>query len=211
MPPLPLCGVLHIALKKECDWFKNGTNRMSDTSPKPVRFDKLPQGQDFTFTITPDADTRQDIAARLDLLSLRKVRFEGKIAPLGKTDWQLTAIIGATVVQPSVVSLEPVSTRIDDPVTRIYRKDVAVIQDEEAEMPEDDTVEAIPVELNLMEVLEEALALSLPLYPRAADEQEFEATYTPPGVEPIKEADIKPFAGLADLKKRLEGDDGTGK
>ena len=184
---------------------------MSDTSPKPVRFDKLPQGQDFTFTITPDADTRQDIAARLDLLSLRKVRFEGKIAPLGKTDWQLTAIIGATVVQPSVVSLEPVSTRIDDPVTRIYRKDVAVIQDEEAEMPEDDTVEAIPVELDLMEVLEEALALSLPLYPRAEGEQEFEATYTPPGVEPIKEADIKPFAGLADLKKRLEGDDGTGK
>ncbi len=184
---------------------------MSDTAPKPVRFDKLPHGQDFTFTITPDADTRQDIAARLDLLGLRKVRFEGKIAPLGKTDWQLSAIIGATVVQPSVVSLEPVSTRIDDPVTRIYRKDVAVIQDEEAEMPEDDTVEAIPVELNLMEVLEEALALSLPLYPRSEDEQEFEATYTPPGVEPIQEADIKPFAGLADLKKRLEGDDGTGK
>lgn len=184
---------------------------MSDQAPKPVRFDKLPQGQDYTFAITPDADTRQAIAARLDLLGLRKLRFEGKIAPLGKTDWQLSAVIGATVVQPSVVSLEPVSTRIDDPVTRIYRKDVEVIQDEEAEMPEDDTVEAIPVALDLMEVLEEALALSLPLYPRAEGEEEFEGSFAPDGVAPIKDADIKPFAGLAELKKRLEGDDGTGK
>ena len=38
---------------------------------------------------------------------------------------------------------------------------------DEVEMPEDDTVEPMPEVIDLAEVAAEALALALPLYPRA--------------------------------------------
>jgi uncharacterized metal-binding protein YceD (DUF177 family) len=50
---------------------------------------------------------------------------------------------------------------------------------EEAEMPEDDTTEALPDRLDLSAVMAEALALALPDYPRAPD-AEMETGNSPP-------------------------------
>jgi len=45
----------------------------------------------------------------------------------------------------------------------------------------------------------EALALALPLYPRAPDADLGEAVFTTPGQAPMTHEAAKPFAGLADL------------
>lgn len=148
------------------------------------------------------------IQSVLDLLGLRKLRFEGAVVPLGAQDWQLVGRLGATVVQPCTVTLAPVSTRIECAVERRY---VAGWEEpetgSETEMPEDDTVEALPRTLDLEAVMIEALSLALPEYPRAEGVDFAGAGVTEPGKAVMRDEDAKPFAGLAAFKARLEGDE----
>lgn len=174
----------------------------------PLRLAALPQDKPHDFALLPDADARAAIAARLDLVALRKLTFRGRLTPQGKHDWRLTAQLGATVVQPCVVTLAPVTTRIDDTVGRLYLADMPPAPEgDEVEMPEDDNQEPLPDTLDLAQVMEEALALALPLYPRAEGVDLEQAVFAPPGVAPLRDEDTKPFAGLAALKNRLEKDE----
>lgn len=161
--------------------------------PKPVRLE-------------PDAAARAAIAAELDILGIKKLRFSGSLLPEGKTDWRLEADIGATVVQACVATLEPVTTRIDAPVLRRYLAEVPDLPEgDEIETPEHDEVEPLPAVLDLHAVMVEALALNLPLYPRADGVEVVAETYAEPGVAPLEDEDTKPFAGLAALKAKMEG------
>lgn len=176
-----------------------------DTPPAPLRFDRLDARAPTSFRLVPDAAGCADIAARLKLTALRKLRFEGEVRPEGRGDWRLQARLGATVVQPCVITLAPVTTRIETGVVRLYRADMPETPPgDEVEMPEDDSEEPRPERLDLAAVMEEALALALPLYPRAEGAEMGEAVFAPPGAEPLREAEAKPFAALADLKKKLE-------
>jgi uncharacterized metal-binding protein YceD (DUF177 family) len=65
------------------------------------------------------------------------------------------------------VTLTPVRAVIDEPVRRRYVADLPQPDGDEVEMPEDDTLEPMPEVIDLAEVAAEALALALPLYPRA--------------------------------------------
>lgn len=173
--------------------------------PKPIRLSELTNAHPTTFEITPDEAAMEGLLAPLDLLGLRKLRFSGTLSPLGKRDWQLDAKLGATVVQPCVVTLEPVSTRIDTSVVRRYLTNFTMPDEGEAEMPEDDSAEPMPVALDLWDVMVEALSIALPDFPRAEGADLGEAVYTEPGAEPLTQERVKPFAGLADLKKKMEG------
>lgn len=175
-----------------------------------VRLAELPRQAPSHFHIALPDDTLTAMAARLDLLGLRKVSLAGRLVPVGRDDWDLAATLGATVVQPCVSTLAPVTTRIDAEVERRYRADADTAPAaQETEMPEDDAMDPLPATLDLATVLEEALALALPLYPRAgdADDDEGARQFAPPGVTPLTDDDLKPLAGLADLKRRMSGDD----
>ena len=128
------------------------------------------------FEIEPDAEARAALAARLDLTGLRKLRLAGGITPDTASDdsngWRLDATLGATVVQPCGVTLAPVTTRIDEAVTRRYSPDATppeALPEGEMEMPGDDTVEPLGAVIDLDAVLAEALALALPPWPRSDD------------------------------------------
>jgi uncharacterized metal-binding protein YceD (DUF177 family) len=184
---------------------------MADTpAPQTVyRLADLNDRQGLSFDLRPeDTDALRD---RLGLSDLRKLRFAGTLTPEGKRGWRLSAQLGATVVQPCVVTLAPVTTRIEEEVVRRYSPDFDSAEAEAARdadgdgtpIPEDDSLEPLPAAVDLAEVMEEALALALPLYPRAegvgAGDQQFAA----PGVTPLADQDVKPFAGLAALRDRL--------
>lgn len=166
--------------------------RLSALSPKtPTAFD-----------IVPDPETLAALRDRLELSGLRKVRLAGQIAPEGRDDWRLEARLGATVVQPCAVTLEPVTTRIEEEVVRRYLAQWTEPQDAEAEMPEDDTAEHRPEVVDLIAVLEEALALALPAFPRAPGAELEQTRAAPPGAAPLEDtAEETPFAVLAELKK----------
>ncbi|MEJ6388226.1 YceD family protein [Gymnodinialimonas ulvae] len=161
------------------------------------------------FDIAPDADARKAMADALGIVGLRKLRLSGEATPEGKADWRLDATLGATVVQECVVTLEPVTTRIDTELTRRYRAQMPEPSGEEMEMPEDDTIEPLRAEVDLMQVLSEALALALPDYPRAEGVELGQAIYAAPGVAPMTDEDARPLAGLAALRDQLaKGDEG---
>ncbi|MEX3015770.1 DUF177 domain-containing protein [Gymnodinialimonas hymeniacidonis] len=164
---------------------------------------RLGRAAPTAFEVEPDADARKALADALELRGLRKVRLVGEVTPEGKADWRLEAKLGATVVQDCVVTLEPVTTRIDAPVLRSYRVDLPEPSGEEMEMPEDDTIEPLPASLDLMQLLTEALALAVPDYPRAEGVELGEAVFAAPGVAPMTDEDAKPLAGLAALRDQL--------
>ncbi len=161
-----------------------------------------------TFDLRPDDVARADMAKRLVLLGLRKLSFAGTIAPDGTRDLVLTATLGATVVQPCVVSGDPVTTRIDGPVVRRYLAEMEEPVGDEVEMPEDDSAEPLPTTIDLAHVMEEALVLALPDWPRADGVDPVDVTVTEPGVAPMTDDDAKPFAGLKAFRDKLSDGEG---
>lgn len=159
------------------------------------------------FVLEPDASARAALAEELELAGLRKLRFEGQLSPEGKSGWRFEARLGATVVQPCVVTLEPVTTRIDGPVTRLFLPPAEIEQPDpgsEVEVPEDETAEPLGTVLDLHAIMAEALALALPAYPRKQDASLGAVQLTEEGVLPIQDEELKPFAALGALKAKLE-------
>lgn len=176
---------------------------------QPIRVADLPARKPTRFDLQPDADALPLIAAVVGADAVRKLRFKGELRPTGRHDFTLQAELGATVVQPCVVTLAPVTTRLDEQVTRHYLAEMPEPEADEAEMPEDDTAEPLPEVIDLGAVLLEALALALPLYPRAPDAELGDGSFAPPGAEPLTDEAVRPFAGLAGLRDKLsKGSDG---
>ncbi|WP_439124261.1 YceD family protein [Marivita sp.] len=175
--------------------------------PGEFRVSDLSTRRETTFELQPDAPARAVIADQLGLLGLKKLRFEGKISPAGARGWSLTGKMGATVVQPCVVTLDPVTTRIDEPVERMFMP-ADYFDDLEAgsemEMPEDTSSEPLGQIISAHDAMIESLTLSLPQYPRATDAELGEAVFAEDGVTPLKDEDTKPFSGLAALRDQLD-------
>lgn len=178
----------------------------SSTLTHPVAVAQLNARKVLRFDLVPDADIRAAIAAELGLIALRKFRFRGELRPLGRSDWDLHADLGASVVQACTITLDPVPARIDEAVRRTYLAHMPEPDGLEVEMPEDDTQEQLPAILDLGAVALEALALALPQWPRAdgaALAEDGRLQITPPGQAPIDDAQIRPFASLAALRDKL--------
>ena len=176
-------------------------------SPEILRFAEQAQRGPTRFSLAPDAPQRQAIARALGIEAIRKLTFTGTLTPEGTRDWRIDAKLGATVVQGCVVTLAPVTTRIDISVTRRFVADLPDMpEEEETPMPEDETLEQLGDSVDLAQVMTEALTLALPDYPRADGAELDEAVFAPPGTDPLRDSDLKPFAGLAALKSKLEDD-----
>ncbi len=175
----------------------------------PIALRHLRREGHAEFALEPDAGTRREIARELGLAKLRKLGFRGTIAPDGKDGWRLEAHLGATIVQPCVVTLEPVTTRIDEAILRRYRRNLPEPEPgSEAPIPEDDTLERLRADaIDPGEMMIEALALAIPAFPRAEGAELGESRFTEPGKTPMRDEDAKPFAALAAL--RSEADDGA--
>ncbi|KEJ89565.1 YceD family protein [Sulfitobacter donghicola] len=183
---------------------------MSATPPTgtSLRVSTLSQTGPTEFSLRPEAAELSDLAAALGVDGLRKLSFTGQLKPQGNADWQLKARLGATVIQPCVVTLEPVTTRIDTEVVRIFVQDYSETDAPEIEMPEDDSIEPLGIWIDPAIVMEESLALAVPEYPRKEGAAAETVRVTEPGKTPMSDEEARPFAGLAALKEQLSNDDG---
>ena len=166
--------------------------RLTGTGPREPR----------TFDLRPGDAARAALAAQFDLSALRKLRLAGQLVPTGRRDWRLEATLGATVVQPCGVTLEPVTTRIDEDITRNFMAEWSAPDVPDHEVSDETDDEPLPAVLDLMAVIAEELSLATPAFPRAEGVEEVEAEARPAGAEPIKDEDTKPFAGLRDALSR---------
>ena len=178
----------------------------------PLRVAGLPSDGPTAFHLEPDAEARAAIAVEMGIDAVRKLRFSGAITAEPGGAWALRGDLGATVVQPCVVTLQPVTTRIDAPVLRRFVPDMAPPEPgaDAVEMDPDDTLEPLGPVIDPGAVMVEALALALPLYPRRPEAGPGDILHAAPGVTPLTDAAARPLAGLADLRDRLAaaaGDD----
>jgi uncharacterized metal-binding protein YceD (DUF177 family) len=154
---------------------------------------------EYTFDIAPDPREAEAVAALLGAEVVRKLRLAGTLRPISD-GWLLEARLGATVVQPCVVTLAPVTTRVD---TEVRRRFVPTATPREIEIEidslDDDELEPLGDTIDLGLVAIEALSLALPEYPRA------EGAVLPPAPEAEEEPRAKPFADLASLRDKLGG------
>ena len=171
----------------------------------PLRTADLAQRKPTRFSLAPEGAALEALAAAVGASALRAVSFQGELRPSGRHDWVLEGELAAEAEQPCVVTLAPVTTPIRETVRRRYLSEMPDLPEGgETEMPEDDTVEPLAGVIDPGRVMEEALALALPLYPRAPEAELGEAVFSEPGVAPLREAEVKPFAGLATRRDRLK-------
>jgi uncharacterized metal-binding protein YceD (DUF177 family) len=176
----------------------------------PLRTSDLSARRSTGFDLRPGGAARRALAADLGLLDLPALRFAGSITPAGRRDLVLRGQLTATVVQPCVVTLEPVTTKLSETVERRFVENYALPEGEEVEIPADDSLEPLPAVIDLGAVAAEALALALPLYPRTPGADLGEFVHAGAGVTPLREADLRPFAGLGRLARRdTPGEDGA--
>jgi uncharacterized metal-binding protein YceD (DUF177 family) len=183
---------------------------MTDAAPKgPSRFRTggLSPRKPTRFDFAPDAEACATLARDLGLLSLRDLRLIGEITPKSRDELALTARLTARADQACVVTLAPVAALIDEEIQRRFVVGLVVPDGDEVEMPEDDTLEPMPEVIDLAEISAEALALALPLYPRAPGAELGEAVHAAEGVMPLRDTDLKPFAVLASLAAKLKPED----
>lgn len=182
---------------------------MTNASSHALRVSDLSQSRPTRFTLTPDATELAAIADELGLIGLRKLRFAGQIQAEGKRDWRLEAELGATVVQPCSLTLDPVTTRLDETVVRRFLAQMPYQEEteEEVEMPDDDSIEPLGPVIDPAAIMIEALSLALPMYPRADGVKMDDMAVTEPGKTALSDADLKPFASLAALRDQLAAKD----
>jgi uncharacterized metal-binding protein YceD (DUF177 family) len=206
---LTLCHKADLEMKKPAPpgaiQPETASKRMPALS-QPFRSGALSMRKPTRFDLTPDAAARKAIAADLGLLGVPMLRFKGEIRPAGSRDFLLEAELHALVEQPCAITLAPVRTELRETVLRRYLSDWTEPSGDEVEMPEDDTAEAIPEVIDAGHVALEALTLALPLFPRAPGAELGEIAATPPGAAPLRDGDLKPFAGLAALRDKMGGD-----
>ncbi|MEM9434511.1 MAG: DUF177 domain-containing protein [Pseudomonadota bacterium] len=165
---------------------------------------QLQPARRYQIRYVPDAAELAKMARQLDVLNLKKLRFEGVLKADGKTDWRFDGQLGVTFFQPCVVTLDAVTTRIEESVTRRFLFDWEDPEESEFEMPDDDSSEPLGDQIDLHETLLEVLTLARPTYPRADGVELGEMVYTQPGTAAMTDTDAKPFAGLAALKDKLD-------
>lgn len=166
-----------------------------------IRLDSMPvAGRDVE--VTPTDEERAAIAAQLGVTSvdglavrLHAVRFRGGIRVTGR--------LTAKVVQPSVVTLEPLTQEIAEPIDRIFlpggEKEFAAAANAEVfvDLEGDDVPDHFEGnEADLSDLIVETLALAVDLYPREPN-----ASLEDTGFKPDTDV-TSPFAALKALKPK---------
>lgn len=166
-----------------------------------IRLDSMPTtGRDVA--VSPSADERDAIAAQLGVSSvdaldvhLHAVRFRGGIRVTGRLTGRVT--------QPSVVTLEPLTQDIGEPIDRIFlpggEKEFAAAAGAEifVDLEGDDVPDHFEGnEADLSDLIVETLALAVDLYPREPGVS-LEDTGLKPDV-----GNVSPFAVLKSLKPK---------
>lgn len=172
---------------------------------QPITVAELPTRRDTAFSVIPDSALLRVLKDELGLQSLRKLRFKGTLTPNGITDWRLDAELGVTIVQNCVITLEPVTTRIDENISRLFIGKLPDFEEgSEVEMTDEENTEQLGEIIDPGEIMVEALTLALPEFPKVEDAELNQTIFTEPGKTPMDDAEARPFSGLKALQQKLE-------
>lgn len=175
---------------------------------RPIPVGRLSRGHAESFDISPHPDEIPEIARFMGLEALNALRFRGELVPVDKDGWRIDARLEAEIVQGCVVTLAPVTNRIDAPVTRSYvpEEEFALPAEIDINPEAEDDPDPYGRAIDPGALAMESLALLLDPYPHAPDAARGAFQATPPGAEPLPDGGPRPFAGLAVLKEKFDKD-----
>lgn len=152
--------------------------------------------------LSADEAERAAIAERLGLHSLSRFTAHAILARDGERV-RASGRIKAQLEQACVATGDPVAASVDEPFDLLFLPEPGAGPDEEIELSEEDcdTVFHDGGAIDLGSALADTLALGLDPYPRSAGAEE---SLREAGV--LSEEQAGPFAALAALKGRLEGE-----
>ena len=133
----------------------------------------------------------------LEIEELRSFSFKGQFIRSSKTDYLLHLSFKATLVQLCVVTLRPVKTKINHKFDQLFsvvkeatkRKNVSFNYDAIDK-------EHILNEVNIGDIVLEALSLEIPLYPKIQGANFKGLTITKAGMKPLEVISNNPFNSL---------------
>lgn len=191
----------------------NAAHHMPGTGalPRDVTVDTLREGP-LRFTGTLDTNAREALKTRFELLDLNALDYIVESRPW-RGGVMIEGRISAEVVQSCVVTLDPVTTAIEEEFKRGFLPFKELYEDSkpgaELEILSDSELGDIPEPLtdpvDMSEIIAESLSLALPAYPRVEDADPVMASAAPADAAPILDEDLKPFAALEALKTRMNG------
>jgi hypothetical protein len=172
----------------------------------PVPVEKLRRDGETPFRVAAKPSEFADLARFLGLDRVERLSFAGFISPSGADGWRIRGRLVAKIEQRCVISLEPVRSRHDIEVDRLYlptsrfasARDVTIGHDE------DDGPDPYDAFLDPGLLAVETLALAADPYPRAAGAE------LPGGSVSAGDHEEAPgpFAALAPLRERSAKGDG---
>ncbi|WP_321503243.1 DUF177 domain-containing protein [Breoghania sp.] len=167
----------------------------------------------LAFDRVADADEREALRENCGLITVSRMEAHFTVKPWRKTGYSVIGRVTADVEQACVVSLEPVSQRVDEEVSVKFvplreaekwvqapDEDGEIVVDVEADDPPD-FFEGNAIDLGALAA--EYFALGLDPYPRAPGVS-FEAALE--AEEAGQDDRRKPFAGLKDMMKARDGE-----
>ncbi len=165
-----------------------------------VRIDKLPAtGRNLKVNATPQQLV--EIAKIAGVSKLHRLSATLQVTPV-KGGVQVIGRLEAEIVQPCVVTLDPVLQKIDEPLARIFSSapdihaDAGAGSEKFIDLESDDLPDFFDgSELDLSAYVLEVLGLATDLYPRASGA---EISAEQKGDDP---ADLSPFSALKALKR----------
>ena len=152
--------------------------------------DTLPVKGPFFGKLVCTLDECGALAERFGFLRISDVMAELRIDRVGPDAWDVTGRLAAEVVQPCVVTGEPVAETVDFAIEERYVR--AASDDEEVVVGPEDSEPLVDGCIDLGEIVAQSLALGVSSWPRTADAPDrFEAGDT---------SQTHPFAKLGSLK-----------
>ena len=173
-----------------------------------VRFSEINQSKPFKFHLRLSSKENSELTKRLDLFNIKKVSLKGVLSPQGLDKWSLKAELRATVKQKCVITFKPVKTIVYETVSRTFSplaSQNANETDDDGTSPVifDDTLQELNDDIDLAEIIFEELILILPTYPKSEGAELDYYSVTEPGIKPLSDESLKPFAELSEFKNRL--------
>ena len=150
------------------------------------------------------------LAALFDISAVDSLSYDIVTTPW-RAGVRVTGQLRGRAVQECVVTLDPVKEKIDEsfdrgflPLESLYSEDSPGAEHEIVTDSEIDEIpEPLTDPLDLAQIVAETFGIALDPYPRSKEAEEAVFSAAPPGIEPLKDADVKPFAGLAALRDKM--------
>ncbi len=167
---------------------------------RPLPVGQLNRDGDTPFRVAADPSECAALALFLGVARLDRLSFAGFISPVGGDGWRIRGRLIAKIEQRCVVSLEPVRSRHDLEIERLYvpasllgsTREVSIgLDDDDGPDPYDDSLD--PAMLAV-----ETLVLAIDPYPRAAGAELPDVAGGATG----REETSGPFSALAALRQR---------